>query len=196
MKEPDKGRITGLLKRVNEGDESAQEELIDLIYLELHQMARRIIFEEGRADPTFQTTELVNEAYIKLVDKENQNWKNRKHFFGAAARAMRRVLCAIARNLNAIKRGGKNKKRVPFEEWILKYEEEVGKLSDFNSAIQKLYENDRSWGEIVDLRYFGGLTMEEIAEVIGKTIGEVNYKWDVARAWLIRELKDYNPYDR
>jgi len=108
---------------------------------------------------------------------------------------MRRVLCRISRNINALKRGGKNKKRVPLEEWVLKYEEEVGKLSDLDSAIQKLYEMNRSWGEIVDLRYFGGLTMEEIAEVIGKTIGAVEYKWDVARAWLERELKDYNPYD-
>jgi len=190
MSETDKHRITRLLMGVNEGEDGAEEKLIDLIYLKLRQMARRIIYSKGRADPTFQTTELVHEAYMNLVGKNNHDWKNRRHFFGAASEAMRRELVRIAREINAEKRGGKHR-RIPLKDWVLRYEEENGKLFDINRAIEKVYEEDRSWGQVADMHQVCGFTHEEIAKILRVSLVTVQRRWRVARAILNRELKAY-----
>jgi len=193
MSEPDQNRITELLNGMNEGDDRAWEELVQLIDRVLRRMARSII-RKGKPDPLIQTTQMVDDAYLKLVDRKHQNWKNRKHFYCTASLAMRRIWVGIARKNKALKRGG-DREQVPMEEWMLTFEIEFTDLCDLSAVIDKIHEMDHSWGQIVDLRFFGGFTMEEIAEILNISLDSVEYKWDVARAWLRRELKDYDQHD-
>jgi len=194
MKEPDKGRITGLLKRVNEGDVDAWTELYTIIYQELHRIAKSNI-EKGRPENIFQTTQLVNEAYLRLVQKTNQNWENRKHFFNMASKVMHNFLKETYRKLKAQIRGGQHQ-RVPLEDGLITCEKELSKLIDLGDALEKLYETERSWGEVANLHLYNKLTQEETAKILGISLKTVERHCAIAKAFLKRELKAYSPFNR
>jgi RNA polymerase sigma factor (TIGR02999 family) len=180
--------VSQLLRAWNNGDTSAQDELMQIVYDELRRLARSYLRRE-RADHTLQPTALVHEAYLKLVDQKSVNWQNRAHFFGIAALMMRRVLVNYAEGRQAAKRGG-NAQRLSLgaiEGLAGKQELDLIALDD---ALKNLAEIDPQQSRIVELRYFGGLTIEEIAEVTGISVTTVNREWSAARAYLRREISN------
>lgn len=186
---PEPGNITGLLKAWVAGDSAARERLVPLVYDELHKLAHRYRRKAG-AGNTLQTTALVHEAYLRLVDIDNVDWHDRAHFFAVSAQLMRRILVDAARARHALKRGGK---AGPLE--ILNMDEipatdsargaDVVALDDALTALAKL---DPRRARIVELRVFGGLSVEETAEVVGLSPPSVMRDWRLAKAWLLREL--------
>ncbi len=178
--------ITQLLLDWGDGNKAALEELMPLVYGELRLIAKKYMGEQ-RAGHTLQTTALVNEAYLKLIDSSRVNWQNRTHFFAISAQLMRRVLVDSSRARNSLKRGGKQI-RITFDE---KIEDVVGKPTDLvalDEAMQKLANLNSRQSQIVELRYFGGLSEEEIAETLDVSVRTVRRDWSIARAWLYREL--------
>jgi RNA polymerase sigma factor (TIGR02999 family) len=178
---------TDLLRAWSQGDESARERLIPLLYDELHRLARRYMRRE-RPDHTLQPTALVNEAYLRLIDVNRVEWRNRTHFLALAAQMMRRILVESARHRHRQKRGGgdvrvniENMDELPTPE-----ERDVIALSD---AVSGLAAFDRRMSRIVELRYFGGLTVDETAEVLDVSPETVMRDWKTAKAWLLRELR-------
>jgi RNA polymerase sigma factor (TIGR02999 family) len=179
--------ITQLLLTWNDGNPEALEKLMPLVYDELHRQAARFLRRE-RADHTLQTTALIHEAYLKLVAEREMNWESRTHFFAIAANIMRRILVDYARARNAEKRGGDYLK-IPLEE----AEAVAGKEKDIDlmaldEALTKLEKIDRRQARIVELRYFGDLTLEETAKALDVSRTTVADDWAMARAWLHREL--------
>lgn len=183
----DSKRITMLLNQIGEG-ENRVEKIYPLIYDHLRNIAHGQLMGERRGH-TFQTTALVNEAYLKLVKQEEANFENRAHFFSIAALAMRRILISYARKRNAEKRGGKEPP-ITFEDGMVAREARIGELLDLEKALVKLEKMDEEKARIVQYRFFGGLTYKEIANVEGSTEHSVRYDWRVARAWLKREMSD------
>lgn len=180
------GEITRLLTEITNGDRRAVDQLMPLVYSELRRMARRYLRRERR-DHTLQPTALVNEAYLKLVDQPGTNWQSRAHFFAVAARIMRRLLIDYARTYRAQKRGGTaGKLSLDLVEVMDK--KQYLQLIVLDEMLSKLQACDPRQGRIVELRFFGGLTEEEIAEVIGISVRTVKRDWKVARAWLFREM--------
>jgi RNA polymerase sigma factor (TIGR02999 family) len=180
-------QITKLLGNWHQGDEKARDELIPLVYGELRRMARHRLWNQ-RPDHTLQSAALVNEAYLRLVQQKSPQWQNRAHFFGVAAQMMRNILVDYARNRLAAKRGG-GAQRVSLEtEFGLARRAEVDLLA-LDEALKKLAGLDAQQGRLVELRYFGGLSIEETAEVMGISPASVKREWATARAWLQRELK-------
>lgn len=184
--QPSEG-ITELLIDWGKGDQAALEKLMPLVYSELRRLAGNYLRRE-RAEHTLQPTALVNEAYLKLIDQRNAKWQNRAHFFGISAQLMRRILVDHARQRQADKRGGVEQQRLSITsaQTIVK-QPEVDLLA-LNEALDELAEMDAQQSRIVELKFFGGLSIEETAEVLGVSHATVERDWKVARAWLRRQL--------
>jgi RNA polymerase sigma factor (TIGR02999 family) len=178
--------ITQLLIAWNRGDQSARDELAPLIYDELRRMARGYLRRE-RPSHTLQPTALVNEAFLRLIDRSHVNWQNRAHFFGAAARLMRQILISHAEARRAAKRGG-DTRRISLDDVDHFAAAPEIDLIALDEALRRLERLDPQQGRIVEMRYFSGLTIEEIAEAIGVSPATVKRDWSMARAWLRREL--------
>ena len=183
---PDRPTVTRLLRALTDGEIQAGEELLPLVYQELHRMAARYLRHERR-DHTLQPTALVHEAYLKLVDQREVQWQGRRHFFGLAAQMMRRILVDHARRLRFVKRGG-DWVRIPFDEVEPLGIERPDELVALDQALSELATIDPERARIVELRYFGGLEVQEIAELLGLSIPTVNRRWRAARAWLFHTL--------
>ena len=182
---PDPGDVTGLLRAWQNGDRNALEELIPLIYGELHRLAANHLRNE-RPGHTLQPSAIVNETYLKIVDRPAATWQNRVHFFAVASRAMRQILVDHARRKAAQKRGGRlDLSRVETEVMTLPREVDVIAVDD---ALEKLAALDREQAQLVEMRFFGGLTVDEAAAALNISKASLHRKWVVARAWLHREL--------
>ncbi|HEY6802218.1 MAG TPA: sigma-70 family RNA polymerase sigma factor [Pyrinomonadaceae bacterium] len=180
--------VTQLLVDWSKGDQAALERLMPLVYSELRRLATNYLRRE-RQGHTLQPTALVNEAYLKLVDQRNAKWQNRAQFFGISAQLMRRILVDHARQHQAAKRGGTEQKRISITS-----AEGLAKQSDvdllaLNEALDDLTKLDPQQGRIVELKFFGGLSIEETAEVLGIGHATVERDWKMARAWLRRQLE-------
>ena len=183
------GEITVLLKKWASGDESALERLAPLVYGELRRQARRYMRHE-RADHTLQPTELVHEAYLRLEGLQDMPFEGRRHFYGAAAQAMRRILVDHARQRNAEKRGGPEQRRVPLEE-ILNLPVDLGlDFVGLDQALTALAALAPDKARVVELRYFAGLSIAETAQVMDIAPATVKRHWTFARAWLYHRLSE------
>ena len=178
--------ITQLLERWSEGDERALDQLMPLVYAELHRLAGAYLRRERR-EPTLQPTELVNEAYLKLIDQRSARWQNRAQFYGVAAQLMRRILVDHARSHYATKRGG-DRINVSLKNIGAFGEQPDADLLALHDVLNRLAEIDPDQSRIVELRFFGGLTIEETAEVMHISHSTVEREWKIAKAWLKREL--------
>jgi RNA polymerase sigma factor (TIGR02999 family) len=183
---PSSQNITRLLLDWRNGDQSALDRLMPLVYEELRRMANHYMRNERRGH-TLQTSALVNEAYLRLVDHENIEWQNRAHFFGVAAQAMRRILVDHARTRNYQKRGG-GAQQVSLDEAMTLAGDRAAELIALDDALRELAKMDERKSRVVELRYFGGLSMEETAEALGVSIPTVTRDWNTAKAWLMREI--------
>ena len=180
--------ITALLVDWGNGDQSALERLLPLVERELHRLAHSYMRRED-PDHTLQTTALINETYLRLVDQRKVEWQNRAHFFGIAAQIMRRILLNYARDQNRQKRGGKAI-HVSLSEAMVMPAEKDRELIALNDALNRLEALDARKSKVVELRYFGGLSVEEAAEVLKVSPITVMRDWQFAKAWLARELQD------
>jgi RNA polymerase sigma factor (TIGR02999 family) len=181
--------VTRLLTALREGDRSGLEQLIPVVYEELRDLAAHYIRRE-RPDHTLQPTALVHEAYMRLaghVEQHGADWRDRAHFFGVAARVMRQVLVDHARAHQAAKRGS-GQARVTLSECVRMVEDETVDLLALDVALTRLASLDADQARLVELRFFAGLTVEETAEVVGRSPTSVKREWRAARAWLHREL--------
>jgi RNA polymerase sigma factor (TIGR02999 family) len=183
---PSQKQITELLVAWGDGDRDALEKLTPLVYNELHRLARRYMGRE-RSGHTLQTTALVNEAYIRLVDWKNVQWQNRAHFYAVSAQIMRRILVDFARARDYAKRGGGTRK-ISLDEAAMISGGRGRDLVALDEALNALAELDDRQSRVVELRFFGGLSLEEVAEVLKVSVGTVRRDWSLARAWLHREL--------
>lgn len=183
---PQPPTVTQLLQAWGRGDLAAFDRLIPLVYEQLRQQARRHLRRE-RPGHTLQTTGLVHEAYLRLVDQREANWQNRAQFFAIAAQMMRRVLVDHARSRHAGKRGG-SAIHVTLEEATAPAEEPGVDLIELDEALTRLAALDPQQARVVELRYFTGLGIEETAQVLGVSPATVKREWTIARAWLRREL--------
>jgi RNA polymerase sigma-70 factor (ECF subfamily) len=179
--------VTGLLLKWGEGDEAALEQLIPLVHQELRQIARRCMNRE-RVGQTLQATALVNEAFLRLVDVQHVNWQNRAHFLAMSARLMRRILVDVARSKRYQKRGG-GAPKVTFDEGLMGAPEPGQDLVALDDALQELAKVDERKAKVIELRYFGGLSVEETAEVLKVSADTVMRDWRLSKAWLLRELR-------
>jgi RNA polymerase sigma factor (TIGR02999 family) len=179
-------QITQLLAAWSEGNQSALDELYPLVYEELHRLARRYMSRE-RKGHTLQTTALINEAYVRLVDQKNVRWANRSHFFAISAQIMRRILIDHARRHAYAKRGG-GAKQVSLEEAAIVAPDQALELVRLDEALKTLAKMDERRCHVVELRYFGGLSNEEIAGVLKVSENTVTRDWNLARAWLYQQL--------
>jgi RNA polymerase sigma factor (TIGR02999 family) len=183
----DAGRSpTALLLAWGDGDQSAFDELVPLVHEELRRIARRHMRQE-RTDHTLQATALVNEAYMRLLDVRRIQWQNRAHFLAMASRAMRRILVESARARGFQKRGG-GAQRVTLDEALVVSSEPGQDLVALDAALQALSDVDPRKSQVVEMRYFGGLTVEETAEALQVSTGTVMRDWRLAKVWLLREL--------
>lgn len=180
-------QITQLLVEWGGGNQSALENLIPLVYEELRRIAKRYMRQQS-AGHTFQTTELIHEAYLKLAKQEEQNWQNRAHFFGVAAQAMRHILVDYARSKQSQKRGGWQK--VTLDEKVALSIERSEEMLSLDEALKRLAELDERKSRVVELKYFGGLTNEEVAAVLKISPETVKRDWKFSRSWLLRELSN------
>jgi RNA polymerase sigma-70 factor, ECF subfamily len=178
--------VTELLVAWCDGHETALDELTPLVYEELRRLARRYMGRE-RQDHTLQTSALVNEAFIRLVDQRAVRWQSRAHFFAIAAQMMRRILVDYARRRGYAKRGGEVR-RLPIDETVIVSDERASDVVALDDALKSLAEIDSRRSRIVELRFFGGLSIEETAEVLGVSPGTVMRDWTLAKAWLRREI--------
>lgn len=180
--------VTRILDAVTQGDRQAADELLPLVYAELRRLAARKLSREPPGQ-TLEATALVHEAYLRLVEGNRQNWNNRNHFFMAAAEAMRRILVERARRKRCAKYGGAWQ-RLNAEEAILTADDQEFpyRLLALDEALERLSRNDRTKADVVKLRYFAGLTIEQTAEVLGCSVTTAKRHWAYARAWLLEEL--------
>ena len=181
------GAITLLLEQATKGDQEAMSRLVPLVYDELHRMAASFLRRE-RPDHTLQPTALVHEAYLKLIQQHEANWQNRAQFFGVAAQLMRRILIDHARRHLRAKRGVGQK--VSLEEVMVFSSQRSRDLLALDEALQRLESLDARQSRVVELRFFGGLTIEETAQVLGIAPKTVERDWIVAKAWLSMQLKE------
>ncbi len=185
MPDQDTQELTEILRRWSDGDAAALEKLTPVVYAELHRIAKRYMGRE-RVDHTLQTTALVNEAYVRLIDWKNAKWENRAHFFGVSAQLMRRILVDFAR-----KRPSKKAipmRQVSLEEAFVVSDEKEADLVALDVALTELAQFDERKARIVELKFFGGLSVEEIAEVLGISAITVMRDWKKAKAWLYLQL--------
>lgn len=179
-------KVTELLAQVSGGNRAAVDELMPLVYRELKRIAGAQSGRE-RAGHTLQATALVHEAYLKLVDQRGVAWQNRAHFFGVSAQAMRRILLDYAKSRGRLKRGG-DVRRTSFDEALIVAEDRASDLLVIDEALTRLEQLDPRQAKVVELRFFGGLSVEETAEVLGVSAPTVKREWAMAKAWLHREL--------
>lgn len=191
LKTPPRHEITQLLAEWSGGNQSALDELYPLVYEELHRLARRYMIRE-RKGHTLQTTALINEAYVRLVDQKNVHWANRSHFFAISAQIMRRILIDHARRHAYAKRGG-GAQQVSLEEAAIVARDQGAELLKLDEALKSLTEMDPRRGQVVELRYFGGLNNEEIAGILNVSENTVTRDWNMARAWLYQQLTGSTP---
>jgi RNA polymerase sigma factor (TIGR02999 family) len=183
--------VTQLLKDWSGGDEGALGKLIPLVQPELHRLAHHYMSRE-RAGHTLQTTALLNEAYLQLVDDPKRNWQNRTHFMAAAAQLMRRIIVDYARERRSLKRGG-GALKVSLDEAALVTEKQSEELVALDEALERLGVQDPRKSQIVELRYFRGLSVEETAEFLKLSHRTVKREWRIAKAWLYRALSGEEP---
>jgi len=183
--------VTQLLLAWGEGDQSALERLTPLVYEELHRLARRQMSRENEGH-TLQATALIHEVYLRLVEFQNVRWQDRAHFFAVCARLMRRILIDFARSRGSLKRGGGDFK-LPLEEGLIVSADVPAELLDLEQALTKLALEDPRKSDVVELRFFGGLKVKEIAEVLKVSPDTVMRDWSLARAWLLREMDRGQP---
>ena len=189
MSNPQTPDVTQLLLNWSNGDRDALEQLLPLVYRELHQLAARYLRRE-RSDHTLQATALVHEAYLKLIDQREVQWQNRAHFYGVAAQAMRRILVDHARTHMAAKRGsGGVKLSLDDNEAAIVSDARAEEMVALDDALNQLSEIDPQKSRIVELRFFGGLSIEETAEVLGIGTATVTRQWRMARAWLYGQIQ-------
>ena len=186
MTAPSTKEVTQLLLDWGDGDKAALDKLMPMVYDELRRLARYYLGRE-RAGHTLQTTALVNEAYLRLIDQRSVRWQNRAHFFGIASQMMRRILVDHARARQYAKRGG-GAQRVSLDEAMIVSEERAAEVVALDDALNALAEIDLRKSRIVEMRFFGGLTIEETAEVLAVSPGTVMRDWTLAKAWLHREM--------
>ena len=179
------GEITELLKQLTAGNREAESKLVPLVYEQLRRLAASYMRRE-RPDHTLQPTALVHEAYLKLMDQRRVSWQNRSHFYRLAARLMRRVLVDHARQVNASKRAKGQK--VALDESLAYSKEKPSELLAIDEALSRLAETEPRLGQVVELRFFGGCSEEEIAGILGVSARTVKRDWKLARAWLYAEL--------
>lgn len=187
MTSPRAPHVTGLLLAWGEGDRGALDELVPLVYADLHRLAHHHMRGERRDQP-LQTTALVHEVYLRLVDVNRVQWKDRTHFFAISAQMMRRVLVDAARERDALKRGG-GAVHVALDEALVEDPTRSVNLVALDEALEALAAIDARKVRVVELRYFGGLTVEETAAVVGVSADTVMRDWKMARLWLLRELR-------
>jgi RNA polymerase sigma factor (TIGR02999 family) len=181
------GEVTRLLRDLSDGSREALDKLLPLVYEELRRLAHSYLTHE-RPDHTLQTTALVHEAYLKLIDQHSVNWENRAQFFAISAQAMRRILIDSARRHTSIKRGSGGTKISLDEAAPVSGKTANESLLALDMALQELEKVDAEQSRIVELRYFGGLTIEETAEVLKTSPATVKREWTMARAWLYQAL--------
>jgi len=183
---PSPGEVTQLLVDWGNGDKAALDRLTPLVHEELHRLAHRHMRLE-RPNHTLQTTALVNEAYVRLVDQRNLHWKNRAHFFSIASRLMRRILVDLARAHDVAKRGG-GAPQVSLDEAAIVSQERAAELVALDEALTRLAKMDERKSKVVELRFFGGMSVEETAEALGVSPITIKRDWSTAKAWLYREI--------
>jgi len=179
--------VTRLLVKWKDGDEAALQQLVPIVHAELRRLAQRQMAGE-RPGHTLQPTALVNEAYLRLVDLKQMQWQNRAHFFAMGARLMRRILVDFARSRGYQKRGG-GAKQVSFTEALDVAEGQATDVVALNDALEALAHVDERKSRVVELRFFGGLSVEETAEVLNVSRETVKRDWKVAKMWLLRHLR-------
>ncbi|PYS70144.1 MAG: RNA polymerase subunit sigma-70 [Acidobacteria bacterium] len=182
------GDVTEILKSYGDGDRAALDTLLPLVYDELRVIARSYLRQE-RADHTLQPTGLVHEAYLRLVNQQHVDWRNRAQFFGLAASMMRRILVNHAEARRAQKRGG-GVEKVSLEEVVIAFDDDLLDLLELNEVMLQLEQIDKVKSEIVELKFFGGLTIDEIAAVTNRSAATVEREWAFARGWLYKALTE------
>ena len=187
--EPATGDVTRLLRIWSDGDERAFDRLIPLVYDELHRMAMRYLAGE-RSNASLQATGLVNEVCLRLLGWDQVRWQNRGHFFGVSAQMMRRVLVDIARHRRADRRGGPAVVHVPLDRVDVAQSVPDADLVAVDDALERLAAHDPRKARVVELRFFGGLSMDETAQALGVSVRTVHNDWTFARAWLYRALTE------
>jgi len=186
MTAPSPKEVTQLLIAWSAGDQTAQEKLVPLVYQELHRLAKRYMGRERSGHP-LQTTALVNEAYLRLAEVKDVRWQNRAHFFAVSANVMRRILVDFARERTNLKRGG-GAAQVSLDEALVISPERSADLLALDEALGRLQALNQRRSQVVEMRYFGGLSEEETAEVLKVSLRTVQHDWRLARVWLYREL--------
>ena len=190
---PAQQEVTRLLGDWSGGNEQALAELIPLVQPELHRLAHHYMSRE-RAGHTLQTTALLDEAYLRLVDDSDRSWKNRTHFVAAAAQLMRRIMVDHARERHSLKRGG-GALKITLDEAALVTETRSEELLALDEALERLAMQDSRKSQIVELRYFGGLTVSETAEFLNLAQRTVEREWNMAKAWLYRALSGEESFE-
>src|SRR5437870_5626262 len=188
MNLPEGPEVTRLLQAWSDGDAGALEQLTPIVYAELHRLAKGYMAREWQQQ-TLETTALLNEAYMRLIDWKNVQWQNRAHFFAVSAQMMRRILVDYARSRRNQKRGG-DACRVTLDEAFVFSKEKSPDLIALDTALERLAELDARKSKVVELRFFGGLSVEEAAEVLKVSPFTVHRDWRLAKAWLHRELSE------
>jgi len=186
--EPVSADVTSLLKKLAGGNQEAAGELIPVVYQELHRLAARHLRHERRGH-TLQATALVHEAYIKLVGQRNTDWQSRAHFFAVASNLMRRILVDYARRQLRAKRGGRPT-QLSLDDVVLLSPDRPDRMLALDECLTRLERLDGRQARIVELRYFGGLAVEEAAEILGVSSTTIRREWTSAKAWLYGELKE------
>ena len=174
--------VTSVVNLAGQGDARAAQQLMPLVYTQLHRLARSFLARES-PDHTLQATALVNEAYLKLVDQNRVDWKGRTHFFAVGAQAMRRILVDHARRKHRQKRGG-DARRVPVEPDFILSPREPEHVLALDEALDRLAVRDQRQSRIVELRFFGGMTVQEVADALGMSKRAVEQEWTMIKAWL------------
>jgi RNA polymerase sigma factor (TIGR02999 family) len=190
MMTPSPRDVSQLLIEWTKGSLAARDELLPLVYEELRRLAHRHMRRE-RHGHTLQTSALVHEAFIRLVDQKNVEWESRSHFFAIASEMMRRILVDYARRRGNLKRGG-DTQQVPLENTLIVSEERSAEVIALDEALRELSSFDPRKGQIVELRFFGGLSIEETADVLGISPGTVMRDWTLAKAWLRKQITGNN----
>jgi len=183
---PSPHEVTQLLLDWSNGNQAALDKLMPLVYGELHRLAHQYMNRE-RPGHTLQTSGLVNEAYLRLVDQREVHWQNRAHFFGIAAQLMRRILVDYARSRHYAKRGG-DARQVSFDEAVIVSPERATEVVALDDALKRLAVIDERKSQIVEFRFFGGLSIEETAEVLKVSPGTIMRDWTLTKAWLRKEM--------
>jgi RNA polymerase sigma-70 factor, ECF subfamily len=191
MPKPNPHEVTQLLLAWSEGDKAAMDKLMPLVYGELRRLAKQHMRRE-RAGHTLQTTALIHEAYLRLIDASQVRLENRRHFFAVASRLMRQALVDLARERGSLKRGGAVE-RVSIDEALVVSVQRDDELLALDEALLALAEFDERKSQVVEMRFFGGLTVEETAEALDISVETVHRDWRLARSWLLRLLRGGNP---